>query len=221
MNAFKGAWELAFQKSPILLSGGIASDVPGGILPISVLTDGISVVNGLLSGANINTDLLSTNFQPAAGSTLIFQDVATYPFLNQAVAANATVKRPNRVIMNMIRPATTRNGGYIEKPVTFTAMKLSLERHNDSGGSYTILTPAYIYTGCLMRSLTDMSGFSDQVKQPQYEWQFEFEQPLLYQSQLDIVMGNLMSKFDEEIASPAGNAWSAPQQKIPASSPSL
>ncbi|WP_447875339.1 hypothetical protein [Serratia fonticola] len=221
MNAFKGAWELAFQKSPILLSEGIASGIPGGVLPISVLTDGISIVNGLLSGANVNAELLSTNFQPAAGSTLIYQDVATYPFLNQAVAGNATVKKPNRVIMNMIRPATTTNGGYIEKPVTFTAMKLSLERHNDAGGTYTILTPAFIYTGCLMRSLTDMSGFSDQVKQPQYEWQFEFEQPLLYQSQLDIVMGNLMSKFDEEIASPAGNVWSSIKQAISTNFPSL
>ncbi|MGL5386632.1 MAG: hypothetical protein ACRDCA_12390 [Serratia sp. (in: enterobacteria)] len=218
MNLYENAFSLAFQKTPILLVDGIAESIPGGIMPIAVLTDGLSLVNGLLQGklsdTGLDAELLTTNFRVVPGSTLIAQDVGTYPFFNMATAGNATIKRPNRVTMNMLKPATTRDGGYITKPITFTGIKMALDKHHELGGTYTILTPAFIYAGCVMRSMTDISGFSDQIKQVQYEWAFEFEQPLLYISQLDIVMGNLMDKFTQGVSSPGGNVWSTIKQSI-------
>lgn len=214
MNLYENAFALAFQKTPILLVDGIAKYVPGGVLPIAVLTEGVSIVNGLLGGSILDVDTLTTNFEPAAGSTLVVNDIATYPFLNQATAANAVVKKPNRITMNMTRPATTTNGGYVAKPVLFTALKVALDNHTDLGGTYTVLTPSFIYTDCLLRSLVDLSGFSDQVKQVQYKWAFEFEQPLLNESQLKAELGTLMSKFADGVPSPGGLNWSNPFQAI-------
>lgn len=217
MNLYESAFSLAFQKTPILLAGGIAENIPGGIMPIAVLTEGLNLVNGLLQGklsdTGLDADLLTTNFKVSPGSTLIAQDVAAYPFFNMATAGNAMIRRPNRVTMNMTRPATTTNGGYITKPITFTGIKLVLDKHHELGGTYHVLTPAFIYGGCVLRTMTDVSGFSDQIKQVQYEWAFEFEQPLLYISQLNIIMGDLMTRFDQA-TSAAGNFWSSAKQSI-------
>lgn len=208
MNAIETAFTLAFEKSPILLCNGIASEIPGRILPIIALTEGMSIASGLLKGDMPSLDSLSVAFMPSPGGTLIAQEISEYPFLNQATAANATVKKPNRIAMTMLKPATTRNGGYAAKTINFTSLKMSLDRHNASGGTYAVLTPACIYSGCVMRSMIDISSFSDQTKQVQYAWSFEFEQPLLQISQLDAVMGTLMSKISGGVK-PAGElSWS-------------
>jgi hypothetical protein len=206
LNYFGQAFKLAFEVSPILLVDGIAADIPGGVLPIAAITEGLSVANGLLHG---EISLKQTAaFMPMAGTTLVQQDIGNLNFYNQATAANAVVNRPNKVMMQMIRPASTNDGGYITKSATFTALKVALDMHNQSGGRYTVMTPSFIYTGCLLRSVIDNSGFSEQNKQVQHSWMFEFEQPLLTISQLDAVLGNLMSKFDSGLPSPGGLSWS-------------
>lgn len=213
----KEVFRTAYEVSPILLSGGIASSIPGGIMPIVTLTDGIGIVNGLLQGNGFNQDSFSSAFFPGSGSTLLAQDVSDYPFFNQATAANAVVQRPNQISMNMVRPANTIGNTYPAKLMTFTALKLALEKHNQIGGTYIVLTPAYIYTGCLLRALTDISSFSEQNKQVQSTWAFSFEQPLLTISQLDAVMGNLMNKFDSGVPqsvdpSSGTYGWSSQQE---------
>lgn len=209
LNFFGQAWRLAFEVSPILLVDGIAADIPGGTLPIAVFTEGLNILDGALHGELADN---STRFMPMPGTTLIQQDVGTYPFYNQATAANAVVQKPNKVIMQMIRPAST-SSGYANKTMTFMALKLALDKHNQSGGSYTVLTPSFIYTGCLLRSMVDNAGFSPQNKQAQYSWSFEFEQPLLTISQLDAAMGNLMSKFSSG-AKTDGLSWSGVTQQL-------
>ncbi|MFZ4998403.1 hypothetical protein ACOY5P_03275 [Enterobacter asburiae] len=193
LNYFGQAFRLAFEISPILLVDGIAASIPGGTMPIAVLTEGVSIVDGLLHGEIADQ---STAFTPMAGTTLVQQDIGTLNFYNMVTAANSVVNRPNRVIMQMIRPASTKNGGYATKGITFAALKLALDKHNQSGGYYVVMTPSYIYTGCLMRAMIDVSGFSEQNKQVQHTWQIEFEQPLLSISQVDAALGGLMSKFD-------------------------
>lgn len=193
LNYFGQAFRLAFEISPILLVDGIAASIPGGTMPIAVLTEGVSIVDGLLHGEIADQ---STAFTPMAGTTLVQQDIGTLNFYNMVTAANSVVNRPNRVIMQMIRPASTKNGGYATKGITFAALKLALDKHNQSGGYYVVMTPSYIYTGCLLRAMIDVSGFSEQNKQVQHTWQLEFEQPLLSISQVDAALGGLMSKFD-------------------------
>lgn len=187
------AFQVAFEVSPILLVDGIASKIPGGILPIAVLTEGLSIAGGVLNGAGFVGP--TSRFIPMAGTTLIQQEIGRLNFYNMTTAANSVINQPNRILMQFIRPASTQDGGVIVKGLTFAAIKLALDKHNQTGGSYTILTPSYVYTGCLMRSMVDASGFSEQNKQVQYSWQFEFEQPLVKISQLESVLGGLMDKF--------------------------
>ncbi|EPC3488013.1 hypothetical protein ACRZCU_000103 [Citrobacter freundii] len=212
LNYLGQAFKLAFEISPILLVDGIAADIPGGVMPIAVLTEGISVADGLLHG-DIGKGPTAA-FTPMAGTTLIQQDIGNLNFYNLVTAANSVVNKPNRVLLQMIRPAFTSAGGYATKGMTFTALKLALDMHNQSGGSYTVLTPSFIYTGCLMRQLIDVSGFSEQNKQVQHTWQFEFDQPLLAISQLEAALGNLMSKFETGMPSSGGLSWSGVKQTL-------
>ncbi|CAB5539769.1 MULTISPECIES: hypothetical protein [Citrobacter] len=212
LNYLGQAFKLAFEISPILLVDGIAADIPGGVMPIAVLTEGISVADGLLHG-DIGKGPTAA-FTPMAGTTLIQQDIGNLNFYNLVTAANSVVNKPNRVLLQMIRPAFTSGGGYATKGMTFTALKLALDMHNQSGGSYTVLTPSFIYTGCLMRQLIDVSGFSEQNKQVQHTWQFEFDQPLLAISQLEAALGNLMSKFETGMPSSGGLSWSGVKQTL-------
>lgn len=211
MQVLQSAFKLAFEISPIILVDGIANHVPGGALPIAVFTEGLSLVNGqLISDSDITN--FTTRFYPMAGTSLIAQEIGTYPFYDMATAANSVVKVPNRITMQMIRPANAENAPYPEKIATFTALKAALDYHNAHGGSYTIMTPAFIYTDCLMRSMIDTSGFSDENKQVQHTWSLEFEQPLLRLTQLEQVMGNMMKKFNEGM--PAPTSWSDISNKV-------
>ncbi|MFL3310094.1 hypothetical protein [Enterobacter asburiae] len=117
LNYFGQAFRLAFEISPILLVDGIAASIPGGTMPIAVLTEGVSIVDGLLHGEIADQ---STAFTPMAGTTLVQQDIGTLNFYNMVTAANSVVNRPNRVIMQMMRPASTKNGGYATKGITFS-----------------------------------------------------------------------------------------------------
>lgn len=212
LNYLGQAFKLAFEISPILLLDGIAADIPGGVIPIAVLTEGLSIADGLLHGEIGKTQ--TTAFTPMAGTTLVQQDIGNLNFYNQVTAANAVVRKPNRVIMQMLRPASTQDGGYAIKGMTFTALKLALDMHNQSGGSYTVMTPSFIFTRCLLRSVVDTSGFSEQNKQVQYSWQFEFEQPLITLEQVDSVLGSLMSRFDTGTPPQGGLSWSGVKQQI-------
>ncbi|WP_213322322.1 hypothetical protein [Klebsiella aerogenes] len=194
LNYLGQAFKLAFEVSPIMLVDGIAADIPGGVMPIAVLTEGLSIADGLLHG-ELKAGPTAA-FTPMGGTTLVQQEIGSMNFYNMVTAANAVINKPNRVVMQMLRPAFTSGGGYATKSMTFTALKLALDKHNQSGGSYTVLTPSFIYTGCLLRALVDVSGFSEQNKQVQHTWQFEFDQPLLTISQLDAALGSLMSKFE-------------------------
>src|SRR5271154_619703 len=89
------AYKLAFQLSPIVLTGGIATNIPGGMLPILALTQPLQFLSGLLSGGeDIELDDFFANFHPMAGSTLLENDYGNYPFANQAVAANSGIAQP-------------------------------------------------------------------------------------------------------------------------------
>lgn len=205
MQVLQNAFKLAFEISPIILVDGIANHVPGGAIPIAVFTEGLSMTYGqVVSGSDLAN--FTTRFYPMAGTSMIAQEIGTYPFYDMATAANSVVKMPNRITMQMVRPANAENAPYPEKIVTFTALKTALDYHNANGGSYTVLTPACVYTGCLMRNMIDVSGFSDDNKQVQHTWSIEFEQPLLRLNQLEQVMGNMMQKFNDGM--PAPMSWS-------------
>jgi hypothetical protein len=200
--AFATVYDLSFQISPIILVGGIAANTLGGMLPIIALAgQAAGALQGALSSGSLSTDDFFARFVPIPGSTLINQQVATYPFANQATAANSTIQQPLNISLRMIAPVKD-TAGYLTKLAIWTALQSSLVAHNAAGGLYTIATPSYIYTNCIMTQMTDATGGSG--KQQQIIYQLDFVQPLVTQAQATATYNSLMSKLSSG-ASVAGN----------------
>lgn len=191
-DAFRSTYDLAFQKSPIILVGGIAANTLGGMLPIVALGgQALGALQGALT-SGISTDDFFATYVPIPGSTLINQQIATYPFANQAVAANSTIQQPLTVSLRMIAPVKD-TAGYLTKLAIWTSLQNSLVAHNAAGGLYHIATPWYIYTNCLLQSVTDTTGGEGRQQQIMAQW--DFVQPLVTQMQANSAYNSLMSKL--------------------------
>lgn len=200
------AYKLGFVVSPILLVNGIARVMPGQMLPIIAITQSVDFVAGLLNGAaNLDLDDFFAHFHPLPGTSLINQAVGTYPFANQATAANAVITEPNVVSMLMTCPVRSATH-YAEKLATMMALKTALDSHNASGGTYTIVTPSYIYQGCVMTGMRDAS--SGQSKQGQWLWQIDFIKPLLSLTDAATALSSLMAKIDGGLQIAGNPTWS-------------
>ena len=205
----KDIYKLAFSVSPIILTGGIASSVPGGCMPIVSVMQGLTfatqAVGSLVGQGSINSAVNPfATFEPVGGSNLIATQLASYPFASRAVAGNAQITVPLQVGMRMIVPAQGE-GGYALKTATMMALKLVLDKHIAQGGLFSVLTPSYIYNGCILMDLRDATG--GQTKQKQVEWHWQFQQPLTQEDQLTQVMSNLMGKISGGL--PTNGAWSS------------
>jgi hypothetical protein len=115
-------------------------------------------------------------FNVLPGGTLVSQQIAKYPFANQWVAANAVIREPLTLSIIMDAPMRGPNAWQIKASV-FTALKTTLDRHNNIGGTYTVYTPAYMYENLVMISMTDNSRGNNSL--PQNAWRFDFEKPLV------------------------------------------
>lgn len=202
------AFKLAFQLSPILLTRGLAEGVPGGIIPIVALTEGANfAVNLLTNGPSIDLDKFFANFQVLPGGMLINQQAAMYPFANQSVAANAVITLPKPISVKMTCPARGESG-YATKLATMTALQRTLEQHNASGGTYSVCTPAFIYTDMIMGLMRDISG--GQSAQVQFEWQLDFLNLIVTTAQARSALNNLMKKIQGGLPLSTTSATSAP-----------
>lgn len=194
------AWRMAFQLSPIILSGGLAPSFLSGYLPIIAITELINFPAGLLSGMQIGTDGFFANFRPLPGTTILEQDVGHYPFANQGVAANAVISMPRQIIMEMTAPAKT-DLGFWEKLAVMEALEAALDVHTQQGGTYLVITPSKIYQNCLLKAIRDVSGQA-RTNQPQVVWQWEFEQPLLTADDLGGVLNSLYDWISRQTQAP-------------------
>lgn len=205
-NAGRSAYDLAFQISPIILTGGIASGLLGGAIPVIGLVGQLaSFGQGLLSSGSFGLNDAFAQFVPVPGGNIISNVIGMYPFANQQVAANAVIEQPLAISMMMIAPVKDA-GGYLTKLATFTALRTSFRQHNNAGGLYTVATPAFIYTDCLMTGMTDITG--GDTRQQQIEWQIDFVKPLVTQQQAQNAYSSLMGKLSSgsQISGPL--AWS-------------
>jgi len=192
----RSLYQLGFQISPIILTQGIANFIPGGLLPIVAITEAANYVDGLLSGnIDINLDDFFAQYVVTPGTTLQNNEIATYPFANQTVAANSIIAQPLRISITMICPVRQKIGFYFKLAI-MSALTKALALHNTSGGMYTVVTPSYIYQNCMMLSMTDVSG--SQTKQPQYSWQLEFIQPLVTAAQASAQLGTLTNTLNNQ-----------------------
>lgn len=186
-SAFRDSYRLAFQISPIILTGGTV-----GLMPIIGLSSQVlALAQGALSGS-IGLEDFYAEYLPVPGGTVINNTIATYPFANQSVAANAIIQQPKNISMLMIAPVRDK-GGYLTKLAIFTALQTALENHNNAGGTYTVMTPSYIYTDCIMTTMTDVT--SGDTKQKQVQWQIDFVKPLVSLNDAANAQNALMSKL--------------------------
>jgi hypothetical protein len=190
-----GGWQfrLSYEISPIVLTGGIAQSMPGGALPILSILQGPDYSAGLLNGVDdIGPDQFFARFRVLPGGTLGEWEFGHYPFANQAVAANAIIFQPLRLSLLMICPATDAVP-YSAKQSLITTLRATLAQHTAQGGTFTVATPAFLYTNLLLARLADASD--TQSEQPQNAYQWDFEQPLITLAAAQAAQNNLMSKL--------------------------
>lgn len=184
-------YQLSFELSPIIFCGGIAANIPGGVLPIVAITEAVNFPLGLLSGStSLNLDNFFAHFLPLPGSTLAENQIGAYPFANQGVAGNAIIAQPLTVSMLMICP--TQNN-YLAALGTMMALKAAMAQHDALGGTYTVITPKAFYQNCIRVRMVDAS--TAESKQPQNTYQIDFLQPLLTLQAAQAAQNSLMSKL--------------------------
>lgn len=205
------AFQLGFEISPIIMTGGIAGGILGGMLPIVSILESADFLTGILSGSSSAFDLSRyfAHFRPIPGSTLIDNQFGTYPFANQTVAANAVIVQPLRISMLMTCPANT-NSGYLGKLAVMTALQQVLKQHTAMGGTYTVVTLAQIYTNMLLLQLKEVSG--GETKQDMTAYQWDFWQPLITLQQAANAQNNLMNAISN--GTPTDGSLSGPGSTV-------
>lgn len=196
-SALQSVFKLAFECAPIVLSGGLAENIPGKMLPLLTITETASFISNLVSGST-GLDKFFAHFAPMPGGTLIENQIGTYPFANQAVAANAVIAQPLKVSLLMFCPVRQRLG-YATKLATMMALQSAIKQHNATGGTYTVITPSAFFADCVMTSLTDVS--SSESKQVQNAFRWDFEQPLLTLTQAQQAYNSAMGKIASGVQS--------------------
>lgn len=201
------AFKLSFVNSPIVMTGGIAQNLPGNALPLLAVTGALDLVNGLLAGGSqVGLDSFFATFKIPGGGTLLDYQYAHYPFANQAVAANAAIAQPLQISLIMNCPVR-EPGGYLYKIALMNAMQSAFTQHVATGGTFMVLTPAYFYINCLLLRITDVTPVGEE-KQAQADFQFDFEQPLLTMEQAAQAQGALMAKFSNGTQISGQPTWS-------------
>lgn len=201
----------SYEISPIVLVGGVVGNAQQ-VMPIVQLLSSDAFSSGFPDGsgsAQATSDEFFAHFSVVGGGSLIENEVALYPFANQAVAANAIIAMPLRITLEMRAPARGV-GGWSSKSAIMQALQATLAQHSALGGWYIVATPSFQYENCLLLSLKDASG-SD-TKQPQHTWHWDFVQPLLTQAQAAQTLNTLLSKVGsgtKVAANPDGSVtWS-------------
>lgn len=193
------AFAVSYQISPIILVSGIAQNVSGGMIPIVSLLQSQDYDLGLLSQSN-PTDLedFFANFVVLDGDTLIQNEISHWPLANLVVAANNVVSDPLKVSLLMNCPGQVIDGGisYTGKQAVMTALQNSLTQHIAQGGWFNVATPSFVYSGCLLLSLRNVSRVSGGQVQLQYVW--EFEQPLISAAAAQGAMNTQMQKISSQ-----------------------
>jgi hypothetical protein len=190
--------KLAFQVSPVWLTGPPVANMQGKMLPIIAITDPqlysqVAMPVGAPRVLNpIDLDDAFGAFQVMPGGSLIKQEVAQYPFANQYVAGNATIFSPLEVSLIWDTPMRGA-GAWANRMGVIGMLQAWLYNHNNSGGTFTVVTPSFIYEDMLLTSLTDSSRGQNPI--PQNAWRWDFTKPMIRIRDLTLAQSALMSKL--------------------------
>lgn len=190
ISAAQAAADLAFSASPIILTAGIAT-LLGGYLPIGVFTGAVGVLGTLTSSGTVSTSSFAAQFKVQPGGTALRYEYGQFPFANQNTAANAVITQPNRISVLMSVPANDATGGVAGRAALLATIQAAINLHVLSGGMFTVLTPGLTYSNLLLEQIADASAGDD--LQVQYDWRWDFWQPLVTQAQATAAAGLLGS----------------------------
>jgi hypothetical protein len=193
MSIEQSAFQLAYELSPIFLVNPL---IP---IPVPIIT-----LTELLDTPGFQAKEFFAHFKPLPNSTLEEYQVAQYPFANLTMAANAVLQQPLKISMLMVCPAQNE-GGYILKQAQITALKLGIDTHIQSGGTFTVVTPAYTYTNCLLTSLRDITPPSEKQAQIMYQW--DFVQPLVTTSAVSSVLNTVLNSIKNGTGQTSLGTW--------------
>lgn len=205
-TAFRNLYDLSFQATPIILTGGSMSGMPGSALPILALVGQLAGFSQGLLTRGLSSQDYYARWLPMQGATVINNSVAVYPFANQHVAANAYIKEPLNISLHMIAPVKD-TAGYLSKLAVFTSLVRAVEQHIVAGGTFAIATPSFIYEDCLLTGVSDMTR--DETKQQQIEWRWDFFKPLITQEQATNAKNGLMQALTGGMKITGAPTWSA------------
>lgn len=188
------AFNLAFQVTPIILKGGIASKINGQLLPFIALTGELAAFGQatLLDGKKDFSDSFFAKFVPMPGGSVIANAVGEYPFLSQQIAGNAQVLQPTNISLKMIAPTNVK-GGMLTKLGICNSIFTAVQNHITSGGLFHVATPAFVYLNCVLLRITDITPEEEQQKQ--IIWQWDFEKVLVDQMDGINAYNGLLSKI--------------------------
>lgn len=186
-----------FTKNPIFLKGGVATGLPGDMMPLMNLIQANAFPEGPTGSANALANARPfAEFVVATGSSLVRNQFGMYPFANQSVAANANIVQPKQVSMLMICPGAPE-GGYSNKLALMQNLVQGLEKHCNQGGTFVVATPAFIYTACLLENMADVTG--GETQQVQALYRLDFVIPLLTLEAARAAQNSLMQKTSDGV----------------------
>lgn len=184
-----------YETAPIVLTGGIASQMPGGAISIVSLTQPNNYSSVLAAASGGLPETFAPVFIPMPGATLIDEEIGSYPFANQMTAANAIITKPLMLSYRMICPAVG-SAGFLVRQAIMTALQKTINQHNLLGGLYTLATPIFVWLDCVMLSMRDISpDVSEDSTQAQIIWQLDFVQPLVTLAEAQQAQNALLSKI--------------------------
>lgn len=110
---------------------------------------------------------------------------------NRSIATNAGIKQPNELSVEL-----NIGGSPFEIMLSLNAIMLTfgnlLDKYTANGGTFTYITPAYIYNGCVFKKLI----VKNSKRHPGQTYRLELMQPLVSIAGLGgLVPNNSISKF--------------------------
>ncbi len=196
LNSGAVAFKLAFEISPITLTGGVAGGIPGGMIPLLALSQAGSF-SGLLSASpDFQLDHAFANFYPLPGSTLISNQIGNYPFANMEIAANCIIAQPT-VLSMLMRINVREPGGYATKLNVMTALRSTLKNHCRAAGTFIVATTVGYDTNLILLDLVDVSGGESLQAQVTYRW--DFIRPLVTLEDAAAAQNAMMSRLSSGV----------------------
>ena len=180
MSAGQSQFRMTFEISAVTLSGGAASGLFGGLLPLL----------SAMGGADAGLDDAFGYFRPLPNTALILQQYGKFPYANLAIAANSAIRDVLPISLLMVCPVRDA-GGYAKKLSIITSLKNTLQNHIDQGGTFNVATPFFFFNDLLLDAVHDVTG---EGNQPQAMWKWDFEKPLISIADAQAAQSQMMSR---------------------------